>query len=317
MSSQLSVIIPTYNRKHILARTLEAYMRQSARPQILEILVVDDGSTDGTGAIVGEIAARAQVPVRHLFQPNSGLSAARNHGIREALGELILFADDDIIPAPNLVSEHLNWHKRYPDPAVAVLGFVTWSPEVHPTPFMEWLGFDGVQFNFGALTRGEVVDFQNAYSCNTSLKTAWVKENGGFDEDFKGYGFEDTEFGYRMCKKGLRVLYNPDAVGYHYKFVSFADVCNRAQLVAEARKVLDTKAAGKEVAAIESAQVRSKPTIVRVLRKLLRGCLVPAAPLLKPLLDTRFPLPWSIYRFMYHRYAERLGGAASKTSRFT
>jgi len=80
-----------------------------------------------------------------------------------------------------------------------------------------------------------------------------------------------------------------------------------------ARKIPDTKAAGKEVAATERAEVPGRPSIVRILRKLLCGCVVAAAPLLKALLDTSFPLPWPIYRFMYHCYAEASRGPAAGT----
>lgn len=315
--SELSVVIPTYNRKEILLKTLAAYQQQSASTEAAEILVLDDESTDDTAKAVAEFSRAAVSHVRYFRLTHRGQAAVRNHGIREARGKLLLFGDDDIVPGSHLVAEHLAWHQKYPEPFVAVLGLVEWAPEVKPTPFMEWLAKDGILFGHGHIRAGQQVDFRFFYSCNLSIKTDFLRQNGMFDEDFKGYGFEDTELGYRLEKKGLRLLYNPAAVGYHHKFVSLADVCNRAQLVAEARKILDTKGAGKEVAAIERAQVPNRPGIVRILRRLLRGCLVPAAPLLKPLLDTRFPLPRPIYGFMYHRYAERWGGAASKTSRFT
>lgn len=301
---ELSVVIPTYNRKEILLKTLAAYQQQSSSAEIVEILVLDDASTDGTAEAVAEFSQRAVNQVRYFPLTHRGPAAVRNHGIREARGKLLLFGDDDIVPGPHLVAEHVAWHQKYPEPFVAVLGLVEWAPDVKPTPFMEWLAMDGVLFAYGHLVPGEEAGFRYFFSCNLSLKTRFLQENGIFDEDFKAYGFEDAELGYRLEKRGLRLLYNPAAVGYHHKFMSFADVCNRAQLVAEARKILDTKAAGKEVAAIERAEAPSKPRIVRILRKLLRGCLVPAAPLLKPLLDTSFPLPWPVYRFMYHRYAE-------------
>ncbi|TLY37341.1 MAG: glycosyltransferase family 2 protein [Nitrospirae bacterium] len=148
---RLSVIIPTYNRKEILRKTLRAYRSQSSQREIVEILVVDDGSTDGTNSDAAEWSEGTVIPIRYLRQEKKGLAAARNFGIREARGGLVLFGDDDIIPGRDLVAEHLAWHKKYPDPSVCILGHVAWSPEVDPTPFMEWLGMDGVLFGFRSL----------------------------------------------------------------------------------------------------------------------------------------------------------------------
>ena len=221
---KLTIIIPTYNRKDILRKSLAAYRSQSAAEEILEILVVDDGSTDGTDSVVAQSNEGSPIPIRYIHQENRGQASARNHGIREARGEIVLFEDDDIIPAGNLVSEHLGWHRNYPEASVGVLGHVSWSPEVHPTPFMEWLGLAGPLFDYHSLSRGMQVDVAHFYSNNVSLKVEFLRKNGTFDEDFRTYGWEDTELGYRLIRRGLRLLYNPNAVGYHYKYISFADL---------------------------------------------------------------------------------------------
>jgi glycosyltransferase involved in cell wall biosynthesis len=300
-TAELSVLIPTYNRREILIKSLAAYQGQSARAEILEILIVDDGSTDGTGEAVSQLSMESPIRIRYIRQNNSGLAAARNHGIREAKGRLILFIDDDIIPSPCLVREHLAWHARDPDAAAGVLGLVKWAPEVRPTPFMEWLESDGVQFGYGALTRGSQVPFTSCYFCNTTLKVAFIRENGLFDQDFRAYGFEDIELGYRLSKKGFRLLYNPEAVGYHYKFVTFADACRRAELVANAWGVFRNKEAGKYVLASEKHRRANRG--VR-LKKLLRNCLVTILLPLRFLLDTHIQLPQRTYRWFYNFYTE-------------
>jgi glycosyltransferase involved in cell wall biosynthesis len=298
---ELSVIIPTYNREEILLKTLAAYQRQSARSEILEVMVLDDGSTDGPAEAVREFARTAQVPVRYFRLTHRGLAAVRNHGIREARGRLILFGDDDIVPGPDLVAEHLAWHKKYPQPTVGVLGLVEWAPEVHPTPFMEWLAKDGVLFSYGKLKAGGEVRFPCCYFCNTSLKTDFLRENGVFDEDFKTYGFEDAELGYRLERRGLRLLYNPDAVGHHVKFMSFQDACKRARLVAAAWRVFETKQAGKFLA--EAGFLHSRRLTSRVKRAIFKP-MVPFFGLLRPLLDTRIALPRFAYGKIYHYFAE-------------
>ena len=225
--SQLSIVIPTYNRKETLLKALEAYCRQTAEAEIREILVIDDGSTDATVEAVAGFSKTSPIAIRCVANPKKGQASARNHGIREAQGNLILLADDDIIPAPALVAEHVAWNRKYPDENCAVLGHVDWAPEVHPTPFMEWLGRDGVLFGFGRLSPGEEVGANYSYFCNTSIKKSFLLKAGMFDENFRAYGYEDTELAYRLFRQGLRVRYNPRAVGYHYKHFSYAEARRR------------------------------------------------------------------------------------------
>jgi len=298
-TGKLTIIIPTYNRKDILRKTLAAYRSQSAPEEILEILVVDDGSTDGTDSVVAQSNEVSPIPIRYLHQENRGQASARNHGIREARGEIVLFGDDDIIPSGNLVSEHLGWHRNYPEASVGVLGHVSWSPEVHPTPFMEWLGLAGPLFDYHSLSRGMQVDVAHFYSNNVSLKVEFLRKNGTFDEDFRTYGWEDTELGYRLIRRGLRLLYNPNAVGYHYKYISFADLSFLAHPSAAAERVFQTKEAGAYLAEIAARRRRS---VKYRMLKLLARWLTPALTPLRPLLDTQIPLPWIVYRALYHYY---------------
>ena len=297
---ELSVVIPTYNRKDILRKTLAAYCSQSESQEILEILVVDDGSTDGTDSVVAQSGLESPIPIRYFRQDNRGIGSARNHGIREARGEIILFGDDDVIPTANLVSEHLAWHRNYPEASVGVLGYVCWSPEVHPTPFMKWLGLDGVLFGYRDLSRGMQVEFAHCYFNNTSLKIEFLRENGTFDEDFRSYGYEDVELGYRLIKRGLRLLYNPDALGYHYKYISFADACRRAKGVVAARKFFETKEAGMVFARMGA---QKKAGLASRLKRLSVRTLVPFLSPIKPLLDSQLRLPRILYRAFYSYYA--------------
>src|ERR1700751_6129486 len=135
-NSSLTVIIPTYNRVELLAKALAGYEKQSSLELIRELLVVDDGSTDGTEAFVREFCGKSRLPVRYLKQPNKGPAAARNLGISEATSRLILFTDSDIVPSRDLVEQHSAGHRKHPETHTAILGYVTWSPEVNPTPFM-------------------------------------------------------------------------------------------------------------------------------------------------------------------------------------
>jgi GT2 family glycosyltransferase len=294
-----SVIIATVNRWMVLQRALEAYLGQTALSEISEILIGDDGSTDRTQAAVAEIAQTSPVPIRYFRQDHRGAAAARNLAIREARGDLLLFTDDDVVPSPTLVEEHAKWHRQNPDPRVAVLGYIPWHPEVHPTPFMNWLIEDGPLLSLRECAKKKELGFEFFYTGNLSLKAEFLRKNGMFDEDFRSYGCEDLELGYRLTRKGLRLVYNRNAVGYHYKHMSFADTCRLAELVVPAKKVFQTKEAGVYFAEMVA---RRRRTLKYRVQKLLVICLAPALAPLKPLLDTQIPLPSAVYRALHHYY---------------
>jgi len=103
---QISVIVATYNREHLLGGTLEALAGQRAAADLeWEIVVVDNASRDGTADAVRRFSEGAPVPVRYVYEPRQGLSEARNRGIREARGGILAFTDDDVIPAADWVAQ--------------------------------------------------------------------------------------------------------------------------------------------------------------------------------------------------------------------
>lgn len=141
-----------------------------------------------------------------------GVSAARNAGWRQARGELILFMGDDILAAPELVAEHLRWHRNRPEPAVGVLGLVRWADALKVTPFMRWLE-GGIQFDYEGI-RGSDAGWGRLYASNVSLKRSMLERVGGFDESLL-FGYEDVDLGYRMHREGLELLFNPAAEAEH------------------------------------------------------------------------------------------------------
>jgi GT2 family glycosyltransferase len=295
-SNSLSVIVPTYNREKVLEKALEAYLAQSSPQFIHELLVVDDGSTDGTGSMVQEFGRRSAFPIRYLRQPNKGPAAARNVGIREARSNLVLFTDSDIIPEPDLVEQHIKWHKDNPQITAAVLGYVTWPPEIKATPFMRWYGEEGALFAYRQLRGKREADFRFFYTCNLSLKTDFLRTCGQFDEDFKSASWEDTELGYRLHKAGLRLLYNPEAVAFHHQFFTFDEACRKALGNSSARDLFFKKEAGQYFLA--QRKERMGGIGLRFARLVATG----VATIMRSstrLLDSEIPLPSSIYRSLY------------------
>ena len=302
MPETLSVVIPTFNRRELLAKALSGYLRQSNADLISELLVVDDGSTDDTSSMVEEFRSRAPFALRYLWQSNKGPAAARNLGIREARSNIILFTDSDIVPDHNLVAQHLRWHEENAEPEAAVLGYVTWPKEIHPTPFMRWYG-EGKLFVFDRLRGRHEADFQCFYTCNLSLKTAFLRANGQFDESFVTAAYEDTELGYQLSKCGLRLLYNPAAIGYHHQFFSFEDACRKAHANAAAAQLFFRKEGGRQF--LQTLQQRrSRPGYA-----LARTAATAATKVLSParrLLNSHLPLPNIIYHLFYWHDATRL-----------
>jgi GT2 family glycosyltransferase len=293
-NAKLTVIIPTCNRAGVLLKTLSAYAQQTAREEILEILVIDDGSKDETSKAVSQFADTCPIPVRHFRQENQGPATARNRGIREAKGELVLLGDDDVIPVPTMVAEHLAWQARYPDPSIAIVGSIFCSPEVNPTPLMKWWGLNGLRFDPPLMKAGHDVSWAAGLFLNTSVKVTFLRENGLFDERFRAYGYEDVELGYRLVRKGFRMIYNPDAMGYHYKRISFSDMCRRVRTMNTTPSLQIFSGTEAGVHYLQNQERRRKSRRYRLQRKLTR-MFVPLLSVLKPLLDSQVPLPGFVY----------------------
>lgn len=238
---QLSVIIPTYNRRETLTKALTSLFAQPGLEQIAwEIIVVDDGSTDGTDDLVADLATESPAPLTYLYQENSGPAAARNRGIRTAQAALVLMIGDDTLAGSDLLAQHLSAHKRYPLPQAAILGPVDWAPTLTVTPFMRWWGEN--RFRFGALRAGKVkADFTFFYTCNISVKREFLLENGLFDETFRAAAYEDTELAYRLNQAGLRIHFTPQAAAYHDHPTNLQTACQHVENIGRWSLLFETK----------------------------------------------------------------------------
>lgn len=197
-----SVIIPAYNASATIARALNALARQDFRGPF-EVIVVDDGSTDDTPAIVKNFPS-----VLYARQGNAGPAAARNHGARLAKGQYLCFTDSDCVPHPDWISCLLQ-------------GFS--SPEIGVVS-----GSYGIANPTSPLARGihaEIVfrhkyllpDFPKAFgSYNFCARTDVFGQVGGFHAGYRQASGEDNDLSYKILKAGYRIYFQRKALVDHH-----------------------------------------------------------------------------------------------------
>ncbi len=212
----VSVVLPTFNRLSQLQRVLEGLEKQTFPLDQFEVIVVSDGSTDGTNAYLQTI--QTPLMLKAVFQTNQGVAATRNHGVQEANGKLILFIDDDVMPVPQLIAEHLRVHTRE-GAGVVVIGPMLAPAGVRFPPWVKW-SQEKLTAQYQAMLNGTwAATARQFYTGNTSLARSILLESGGFDPIFRRA--EDVELAYRLQEMGVRFLFCPEAIGYHYEERSF------------------------------------------------------------------------------------------------
>ena len=268
MPVEMSVVIPTYRRPTLLRRCLEALAEQDLPAEQFEVVVVDDGSADATAEVLAQVSGNV-VP---LTQPaNAGPAAARNRGIRTATGRLVLFLDDDVVAAPDLLSTHLALHSSAVDPLLGILGRVDWHPSIEPTSFMRWLDRSGLQFAYDTWLSEGAVDppYAAFYTANLSVPRELLLDEGGFDERFPYAAFEDMELAFRLTKRGFHLDYRAQARAFHTRAMALPDFCVRMAKVGESAELM--RQAAPEFG-LDDAQLRAQDVNrFELLRRRLAG----------------------------------------------
>jgi len=209
-----SLIIATYNWKEALALVLKSVLGQSRLPD--EIIVADDGSPDGTGELVRNFAARSVIPVSHCWQEDMGFRAARsrNNGIARAQGDYIILVDGDIVLEKHFVEDHIDCAEPefFIQGSRALLGR-------KKTAAMLKRGLVDVRITdrgvgnrknclrskvASGLFSGSTENYAGLKTCNFSFFRKDAVAINGFNEDFVGWGREDSEFAARLMHSGTR-----------------------------------------------------------------------------------------------------------------
>jgi glycosyltransferase involved in cell wall biosynthesis len=231
---EISVIIPSYNNRNYLLNTIKHLSRQDLSADEYEVIVVDDGSQDGSEQAVRELAQEldGNLNFKYIYSPRSrprkmgdsnyraGIS--RNLGVKNASGRILCFLDSDILTPPNFLSDLKEKHKRYDviqcqrlnlvrDKSNAMIRFDEINSKTDT-----FLTEGGYWEDFYSLKEWSKEPFFWKYTCTygLSVPATLFKRVGWIRRGFVFYGFEDVELGYRLAKVGARFHLN-DMVTYH------------------------------------------------------------------------------------------------------
>ncbi len=206
MSELVSIIIPTYNRAHLVCEAIDSALAQTYPHK--EVIVVDDGSTDDTRGIV----SRYGNAVRYIYQENRGVSAARNHGFREARGEYVLFLDSDDTLMPDALSNLLSILEGDESIAAAFGDGLFVGPDRRPLGTVSARRASGLEPSFA----DAVIDIPAALQSFLFRRAVLDKLNGPFDEAM--WGYEDWDILMRLAAAGGRLLGTSQVV-FHYRLL--------------------------------------------------------------------------------------------------
>jgi hypothetical protein len=254
---KLSALICTFNRAELLRGTLESLCRQTLPPEDFEVVVVDDGSSDPTRQVLAEFQSR--LPLIASAQRNAGLASARNHALYLAGGEIVLLMDDDDLADPRLLEHHVEFHRRHPEPRLAMLGHTRLSPELMGDPLMHFVTeVGGFLFSYPFLEQGKWLDFSHFWGGRSSCKRSFLIEHGVFNPVFR-FGCEDIELAFRLSRHGFKVWYEPRAVSTMVRGFDFDGFCQRLHRQGQSNLVfsrLHPERAVQEWAEVERAEAQ-------------------------------------------------------------
>ena len=203
----ISVVIPTYNRRSILEKCLQALEHQDPSGEIenYEVVVVDDGSSDGTPDWLRQNAARFP-HVRLVEQQHGGPAEGRNRGVDHAKGDVIVFIDSDLVVTSSFLACHSRALSR------------RWNQQGNRLCFTYGAVINTANFDQPTSERHKLRDLSWAYFAtgNVAIDRDVLERSGLFDLGFRLYGWEDLELGERLRQMGVELVKCPEAVGYHW-----------------------------------------------------------------------------------------------------
>jgi glycosyltransferase involved in cell wall biosynthesis len=227
--------VPTYNRAVLLRHTLDSLVRQKMPRGSYEVIVVDDGSSDGTAEVVDEY--RSRLDLSYYYQEDEGYraAAARNIGIRHARAGICVFVDSGVILDSGCLAAYIDRHRRSAEP-IAVCGYVYgFNQDEDGAEIMASVNFADPDATIADMAaQGKWPDIREWFyakygddfsglpapwliywTCNVSADTSQLKAIGMFDEQYRSWGAEDVDLGYRLHRHGVRFVLDREARALH------------------------------------------------------------------------------------------------------
>lgn len=203
-STYVSVIVPVYNGEATILGCLDSLAYQTYPTDKYEIVVVDDGSTDRSPAVVKAWqTGHSELCSKLVVQKNAGPASARNHGAQEAVGSILLFTDADCVPEPDWI-ERLT--APFDDAGIVGAKGAYLCDQTGLVPRFVQAEYED---RYDRMLGRERIDFIDTYSA--AYRRDVFLANGGFDIVFSTASVEDQEFSYRLAERGYRMVFVPDA----------------------------------------------------------------------------------------------------------
>jgi len=216
--AKTSVIIATYNLPDTLAAVLEGFRNQSRTD--FEVVIADDGSTQDTADLIGHLAGQMPFPVRHVWQEDRGfrLAAIRNRAIAASSGDYVIFLDEDCIPFPDFIANHLRlaesgWFasgNRILMSCFFTKRVLAEKLPVHSWGLLKWVharmrGWINrllplLRLPDGMFRKREPYRWDRARGCNLAMWRQDLFRVNGFDERYEGWGHEDADLAVRLIR---------------------------------------------------------------------------------------------------------------------
>ena len=204
---EISVIVPTHDREPLLRRCLDALVRQTLSPESFEVIVIDDGSSDGTPAFLESVATRFSR--RSLRLEGVGAATARDAGIGHARGRICLFLDDDVVAERDCLAAHVAAHGS--EERVVGIGALSQQPPSGRDWYAEAFA-RGWNAHYARLEERPAA-WSDCYAGNLSVSRAALLAAGGYSAD--GELGKDVELGFRLQRSGFSLRYIPGARAVH------------------------------------------------------------------------------------------------------